>query len=600
MCISKIIANRVKEGLGDIVSINQSAFVPDLDIQKACDIVDWRFLETILVGFGFHPKMVQWIMVCVTGPSYFIRVNGNLHGWVKGKRGLWQDDPLSPYLFTLVMEILTLILQRRVRDSDDFYSVVVIMDALEEFKQVSGLVPSITKSMAFFCNVPNAIKASILNSMPFAEGFCFRVNDWRNKFLSLAGRLRLIRSVLSSMHIYWASIFILPNRIVHDLEQLMRGFLWCQGEMKKGKSKFTWNSVCMPKHEGGLGRSFWDVPCRGDVSWEWHKLLQIRSTIRPFIWHNINNGKSTSAWFDRWVDLCPLKDMFSNKDIARSGFSLDDSVPLLLDDIDDVILLRDRDGVLRPFSVACAWDTIRTRADIVNWYNVILIITCSLSVLSLRKCGLRLVFSTKGILFHLGLLMLLLSLILYPREKWRLVFFLDLCLLLHHTTFDWKGMEDYSRRRPRLRIRLLMLCSYCVAAGLWLKLVTFKFKKMSTRSRLLLDQWKIPRYYIIYDGSSRSRVTLVIGDGTRSIHATISTPGVEIFKPFKALELKKTKEGLRCVIAYQIPLRYFDKVGCMLCICWFHCSPLQVDRPPLNFLFVASSPLNSLKSREIG
>ncbi|GJX39282.1 hypothetical protein Tco_0252585 [Tanacetum coccineum] len=39
-----------------------------------------------------------------------------------------------------------------------------------------------------------------------------------------------------------------------------------------------------------------------------------------------------------------------------------------------------------------------------------------------------------------------------------------------------------------------------------------------------------------------SRVTLVIVDGTRSIHTTISTPNVEIFKPFKPLELKKTEE----------------------------------------------------------
>ncbi|GKG14993.1 hypothetical protein Tco_0354593, partial [Tanacetum coccineum] len=35
-----------------------------------------------------------------------------------------------------------------------------------------------------------------------------------------------------------------------------------------------------------------------------------------------------------------------------------------------------------------------------------------------------------------------------------------------------------------------------------LKLVTFKFKKMSTKSRLLLDQWKIPSYCIVHDGST--------------------------------------------------------------------------------------------------
>ncbi|GJU38129.1 putative reverse transcriptase domain, reverse transcriptase zinc-binding domain protein [Tanacetum coccineum] len=254
-----------------------------VDIQKAYDIVDWKFFETILGGFGFHPKMVQWIMVCVSGASYSICVNGNLHGWFKGKRGLRQGDPLSPYLFTLVMEVLTFMLRRRVRKCDEFQYhhhceqqriinmsfaddlflfarghpnlVSVIMDALEEFKQVLGLVPSIPKSIAFFCNVYNAIKAIILNSMPFAEGAlpvrCLgvplisirliyrdckilveklksRVNDWRNKFLSLAGRLQLIRIAYA-----WFSLVPRGN--------------------KEGKAKVAWNSICMPKHEGGLG-----------------------------------------------------------------------------------------------------------------------------------------------------------------------------------------------------------------------------------------------------------------------------------------------------------------------------------------------------------
>ncbi|GKA35240.1 reverse transcriptase domain, reverse transcriptase zinc-binding domain protein [Tanacetum coccineum] len=215
---------------------------------------------------------------------------------------------MSPYLFTLVIEVITLMLHRRVRESDSFTyhrycsdlniinlcfaddlflfahgdanSARVIMDSLEEFKNVSGLTPSLPKSTAYFCNVLNYVKLDILSILPFEEGklpikylgvplvfsrLIFRdctelvekvrerIRDWKNKFLSFAGRVQLIRSVLASMHVYWASVFILPSRIMMDLEQLMRGFLWCQGEMRKGKAKVAWEVVCLPKTEGGLG-----------------------------------------------------------------------------------------------------------------------------------------------------------------------------------------------------------------------------------------------------------------------------------------------------------------------------------------------------------
>ncbi|GJW55344.1 uncharacterized protein Tco_0099429 [Tanacetum coccineum] len=252
-----------------------------VDIQKAYDTVDWGFLRTILIGFGFHSTMVEWIMTCMTTTSYSICINGNIHGWFKRKRSLRQGDPLSPYLFTIVMEVLTLIMQHDLflfsRGHPN--SVQVIMDALGEFKNVSGLVSSILKSIGFFCNVSSALKGSILSLTPFAEDtlhVCYlgvslissrllyrdckilveklesRVNDWRNKFLSFANRLQLIRSVLSSMHIYWALVFILPMRIIHDLEQLMRGFLWCHCDIKKSKDKVAWESICKPKSEGGL------------------------------------------------------------------------------------------------------------------------------------------------------------------------------------------------------------------------------------------------------------------------------------------------------------------------------------------------------------
>ncbi|GJR77101.1 hypothetical protein Tco_0089466 [Tanacetum coccineum] len=154
------------------------------------------------------------------------------------------------------------------------------MESLDEFKLVSGLSPSLPKSTVYFCNFLNHIKLAILQVLPFEEGRLpvkylgvplvpsrlvyndckeliekveGRINDWKNKSLSIAGRLQLVQSVIASMHVYWASVFILPTRILMDIEQLMRGFLWCQGSMRRGKAKVAWDVVCLRKDEGGLG-----------------------------------------------------------------------------------------------------------------------------------------------------------------------------------------------------------------------------------------------------------------------------------------------------------------------------------------------------------
>nr|GEZ73731.1 reverse transcriptase domain, reverse transcriptase zinc-binding domain protein [Tanacetum cinerariifolium] len=77
------------------------------------------------------------------------------------------------------------------------------------------------------------------------------IHDWKNKSLSTAGRPQLIRSVIGSMHIYWASVLILPSRILLDIEQLMRGLLWCQGDMCRGKAKVALDVFCLSKKEEG-------------------------------------------------------------------------------------------------------------------------------------------------------------------------------------------------------------------------------------------------------------------------------------------------------------------------------------------------------------
>lgn len=80
-----------------------------------------------------------------------------------------------------------------------------------------------------------------------------RIQNWKNKNLSFAGRLLLIMSVLCSLQIYWSSVFLLPASISIEIEGMLRGFLWCHSELKRGKAKVNWVDVCKPRKQGWLG-----------------------------------------------------------------------------------------------------------------------------------------------------------------------------------------------------------------------------------------------------------------------------------------------------------------------------------------------------------
>jgi len=100
--VAKWLVNRLRPLLHELISPNQSAFVPGrmitdntiiafeclhaiqqgeternnfgaykLDLSRAYDLVDWSFLEKMLLRLGFHYTWVRWVMSCVITVRYF-------------------------------------------------------------------------------------------------------------------------------------------------------------------------------------------------------------------------------------------------------------------------------------------------------------------------------------------------------------------------------------------------------------------------------------------------------------------------------------------------------------------------------------------------
>ena len=80
-----------------------------------------------------------------------------------------------------------------------------------------------------------------------------RLTSWKAKTLSSAGRLILIKHVLSRIPMHIAAVLPIPISIYNDIERLMRNFLWLGSGLSTKINYVNWNLVCLPKSEGGLG-----------------------------------------------------------------------------------------------------------------------------------------------------------------------------------------------------------------------------------------------------------------------------------------------------------------------------------------------------------
>ena len=87
-----------------------------IDLQKAYDRLNWHFLKVVLKAFGFHPQWIHWVITCCSSVNMTLLQNGAPFKSFKPKRGLRQGDPISPYLFILCMEVMSRLINKRVKD----------------------------------------------------------------------------------------------------------------------------------------------------------------------------------------------------------------------------------------------------------------------------------------------------------------------------------------------------------------------------------------------------------------------------------------------------------------------------------------------------
>ena len=152
-----------------------------IDFEKAYDHMNWDFLDHVLEKKGFSPRWRKWMSGCLSTISYAVLVNGNAKGWVKATRGLRQGDPLSPFVFTIVTDVLSRMLLRaeernllegfkvgrnstrvshlQFADDNIFFSNTCVEDLqtlkslLLVFGQISGLKVNLDKSNLFGINL---------------------------------------------------------------------------------------------------------------------------------------------------------------------------------------------------------------------------------------------------------------------------------------------------------------------------------------------------------------------------------------------------------------------------------------------------------------
>ncbi|XP_028107063.1 uncharacterized protein LOC114306090 [Camellia sinensis] len=169
-----------------------------------------------------------------------------------------------------------------------------------------------------------------LSWKPVIEKIKLRLAGWKRRFLFYACRLTLIKGVLSSLPVYYLSLFKIPEGIAKEIEQLQASFLWSGSELKRkvhlvkweewrfaNEETALWKKVICSKYKVEGGKWLPDPQAASRCSKIWGDILVVaiqRTNLLQFYVTNlqikVGNGCRVCFWHDCWIGTVSLKELF--------------------------------------------------------------------------------------------------------------------------------------------------------------------------------------------------------------------------------------------------------------------------------------------------